>query len=148
MNMTEPEVKERAFSMPLARPAYQPPGPYRFVDREFLIVTYRPDPDVIPHVDGTTQICELVRYLCEDITVKGTWEGSAALEPFHHALAPVAALPVLEMTSGVHIQSDLTLGLGLVRFMNTSPNEGRGEPIAWHVKDWHALTQLDNLCGR
>src|SRR6202171_4131346 len=69
---------------------------------------------IIPHVDGTARICELVRYYCEDITVKGAWEGPAALELFHHALAPVASLPVLEVISGVHIQTDLTLGLGTV----------------------------------
>lgn len=69
---------------------------------------------IIPHVDGTARICELVRYFCEDITVKGAWEGPAALELFHHALAPVAALPVLEVISGVHILTDLTLGLGTV----------------------------------
>jgi acetoacetate decarboxylase len=69
---------------------------------------------IIPHVDGKPRICELVRYFCEDITVKGAWEGPAALELFHHALAPVARLPVLEVISGVHIQTDLTLGLGSV----------------------------------
>jgi acetoacetate decarboxylase len=69
---------------------------------------------IIPHVDGTTRICELVRYFCEDVTVKGAWEGPAALELFHHALAPVAALPVLKVMSGVHILTDLTLGLGTV----------------------------------
>ena len=239
--MTEADVKERAFAMPLTSPAF-PPGPYRFVDREFLIVTYRTDPDalaevipaplemidpivkfefirmpdstgfgnytesgqvipvrfqgqagsyvhamylddgspiaggrelwgfpkklaspemriekdtiggilrygpvpvalatmgykhrplphdkilaslsvpnfllkIIPHVDGTARICELVRYYCEDITVKGAWEGPAALELFQHALAPVAALPVREVISGAHILSDLTLGLGTV----------------------------------
>jgi acetoacetate decarboxylase len=69
---------------------------------------------IIPHVDGTPRICEIVRYFCVDVTVKGAWEGPAALELFHHALAPVAALPVLEVLSGVHIQTDLTLGLGTV----------------------------------
>ena len=69
---------------------------------------------IIPHVDGTARICELVRYFCEQITVKGAWEGPAALELFQHALAPVASLPVREVISGVHIQSDLTLGLGTV----------------------------------
>ncbi len=69
---------------------------------------------IIPHVDGSARICELVRYYCEEITVKGAWEGPAALELFHHALAPVASLPVLEVLSGVHIQTDLTLGLGTV----------------------------------
>ena len=37
------EVVKRAFAMPLTNPAY-PPGPYRFVDREYLIITYRTDP--------------------------------------------------------------------------------------------------------
>lgn len=69
---------------------------------------------IIPHVDGSPRICELVRYYSEDITVKGAWEGPAALELFHHALAPVAQLPVLEVLSGVHILTDLTLGLGTV----------------------------------
>lgn len=69
---------------------------------------------IIPHVDGSPRVCELVRYFCEDITVKGAWNGPAALELFHHALAPVAELPVLEVLSGVHILTDLTLGLGTV----------------------------------
>ncbi|OUL70892.1 acetoacetate decarboxylase, partial [Paraburkholderia hospita] len=47
--MTEADVKERAFAMPLTSPAY-PRGPYRFVDREFLIVTYRTDPDALAAV--------------------------------------------------------------------------------------------------
>ncbi|HEX8013142.1 MAG TPA: acetoacetate decarboxylase [Casimicrobiaceae bacterium] len=69
---------------------------------------------IIPHVDGSPRICELVRYFCEDIMIKGAWEGPTALELFQHALAPVAQLPVLEVVSGVHILSDLTLGLGTV----------------------------------
>ena len=36
------EVSKRAFAMPLTSPAF-PPGPYRFVDRQFLIITYRTD---------------------------------------------------------------------------------------------------------
>jgi acetoacetate decarboxylase len=69
---------------------------------------------IIPHVDGSPRICELVRYFCEDITIKGAWEGPTSLDLLHHALAPVAALPVREVISGVHIMSDLTLGLGTV----------------------------------
>lgn len=69
---------------------------------------------IMPHVDGSPRICELVRYFCEDITVKGAWEGPASLELLHHALAPVATLPVREIISGVHIVTDLTLGLGTV----------------------------------
>src|ERR1700741_1434112 len=44
--MTEADVKKRAFAMPLTSPAF-PPGPYRFVDREFLTITYRTDPDTL-----------------------------------------------------------------------------------------------------
>jgi acetoacetate decarboxylase len=69
---------------------------------------------IIPHVDGSPRICELVKYSCVDITIKGAWQGPASLDLLHHALAPVAALPVLEVISGVHILSDLTLGLGTV----------------------------------
>jgi acetoacetate decarboxylase len=239
--MREGDVRERAFAMPLTSPAY-PPGPYRFVDREYLIITYRTDPaklravvpdplvpdgdivkyefirmpdstgfgdytetgqvipvsfrgrkggythcmflndegpiaggrelwgfpkkladptlrveidalvgtldygplrvatgtrgykhratdlsavkaslgapnfllKIIPHVDGTPRICELVEYYLEDVTVKGAWTGPAALDLHAHALAPVSELPVLEILSGIHIVADLTLGLGKV----------------------------------
>ena len=239
--MNEAEVRRRAFAMPLTSPAY-PIGPYRFYQREFLIITYRTDParlralvpeplmpdgetvkfefirmpdstgfgdytetgqvipvtfrgrkggyshcmflnddppiaggrelwgfpkkladptfhveidtlvgtldygpvrvatasmgykhkqadgalakaalaapnfllKIIPHVDGTPRICELVEYYLEDITLKGAWNGPAALDLHAHALAPVAELPVLEVLSGLHILADLTLGLGKV----------------------------------
>ena len=239
--MKEREVRERAFAMPLTNPAF-PPGPYRFVDREFLIITYRTDPErlravvpepleieeplvryefirmpdstgfgdytetgqvipvsfrgrkggythcmflndhppiaggrelwgfpkklgypslrkeidtlvgtldygpvrvvtgsmgykhrqadlaaiktslsvpnfllkIMPHVDGSPRICELVEYYLEDITIKGAWTGPGALSLTPHALAPVAELPVLEVVSATHILSDLTLGLGKV----------------------------------
>jgi acetoacetate decarboxylase len=79
---------------------------------------------IIPHVDGTPRICELVRYCLEDVVVKGAWTGPAALELAHHALAPVAQLPVLEVLSGTHIVSDLTLGLGAVAFDYLVPSKG------------------------
>ncbi|KTD57263.1 acetoacetate decarboxylase [Legionella shakespearei] len=69
---------------------------------------------IIPHVDGSTRICELVEYHLEDITVKGAWQGPAQLELAHHALAPVASLPVRRIVSAIHIQSDLTLPYGKV----------------------------------
>jgi acetoacetate decarboxylase len=69
---------------------------------------------IIPHVDASPRICEIVRYYLQDITVKGAWEGPAALELFNHALAPVASLPVREVLGGVHIVTDMTLGLGTV----------------------------------
>jgi acetoacetate decarboxylase len=243
LKMREKEMVERAFAMPLTSPAY-PPGPYRFVNREYLILTYRTDPakpravvpeplefderealvkyefirmpdsngfgnctesgqvipasfrggrgsythcmflndegpiaggrelwgfpkrlaqptlrtetdtlvgtldygplrvatgtmgykhrdadlaqvgvslaapnfllKVIPHVDGTPRICELVEYHLEDGTIKGARTGPAALRLSPHALAPVADLPVLEIVTAIHILADLTLGLGKV----------------------------------
>jgi acetoacetate decarboxylase len=243
LNMRESEVLKRAFAMPLTSPSY-PPGPYRFVNREYLIITYRTDPaklravvpepleldqrealvkyefirmpdsngfgdytesgqvipvsfrgrrggythcmflddegpiaggrelwgfpkklaqptlrtevdtlvgtleygplrvatgtmgykhreadlshvkasleapnfllKIIPHVDGTPRICELVEYRLEHVLVKGAWTGPAALSLTPHALAPVAELPVLEVVSAIHIVADLTLGLGKV----------------------------------
>ena len=253
--MKEAEVKARAFAMPLTNPAY-PPGPYRFCDREFLVITYRTDPDklravvpeplevdeplvkyefirmpdstgfgdytetgqvipvrfrgrkggyshcmflndeppiaggrelwgfpkklakptlhveidqmvgtldygpvrvatatmgykhkaadldavraslaapnfllkIIPHVDGSPRLCELVEYYLEDITLKGAWTGPAALSLTPHALAPVAELPVLEVVSAVHLICDITLGLGKVVHDYLQPAAAKREP--------------------
>jgi len=252
--MKEADVKARAYAMPLTSPAY-PPGPYRFNNREFMIITYRtdseklravvPDPlevdeplvkyefirmpdstgfgdytetgqvipvrlrgrkggythcmflddeapiaggrelwgfpkklakptlhietdqlvgtldygpvrvatatmgykhkpadldavraslaapnfllKIIPHVDGTPRICELVEYYLEDVTVKGAWTGPAALTLAPHALAPVAELPVLEVVSALHMICDLTLGLGKVAYdyLQTTPAKSK-----------------------
>ena len=239
--MREADVRDRAYSMPLTSPAY-PRGPYRFVNREFLVIAYRTDPDklravvpaplevtdpivkyefirmpdstgfgdytetgqvipvtyrgrtgsyshcmflndegpiaggrelwgfpkklaepslrvetdtlvgtldygrirvaigtmgykhqladlaavraslalpnyllkIIPHVDGSLRVCELVEYFLSDIELKGAWVGPGALELHAHALAPVAELPVLEVLSATHIVTDLTLELGKV----------------------------------
>ena len=69
---------------------------------------------IIPHVDGSTRICELVEYHLAEIAVKGAWQGPAQLELAHHALAPIADLPVRRIVSAVHIQSDLILPYGKV----------------------------------
>jgi acetoacetate decarboxylase len=69
---------------------------------------------IMPHVDGTPRICELVEYHLLDIDLKGAWTGPAELNLMSHALAPLAELPVLEVVSGTHIIADLTLGLGKV----------------------------------
>jgi acetoacetate decarboxylase len=41
--MSQNEVRARAYAVPLTSPAH-PMGPHRFVNREFLIITYRTDP--------------------------------------------------------------------------------------------------------
>ncbi len=43
------DVRKRAFAMPLTSPAF-PPGPYRFIDREYLVITYRTDPAALDAV--------------------------------------------------------------------------------------------------
>ncbi len=69
---------------------------------------------IIPHVDGTARICELVEYQLTEINLKGAWTGPAELTLMSHALAPLAELPVLEIVSGLHLIADLTLPLGKV----------------------------------
>ncbi len=93
--------KHRASDLKAALASLQTPG--------FLL-------KIIPSPQGTPQICELVRYTQDDVTLKGAWTGPAALELHAHALAPVAGLPVREIVSGVHLLADLTLGLGTVAY--------------------------------
>lgn len=78
---------------------------------------------IMPHVDGTPRICELVEYYLEDIDLKGAWTGPASLSLQPHALAPLAELPVLEVVSATHIVADLTLGLGKVAHDYLAPSE-------------------------
>ena len=40
------DVAAKAFSMPLTSPAF-PPGPYRFVRREYIVITYETDMDLL-----------------------------------------------------------------------------------------------------
>ncbi|MBC8048724.1 MAG: acetoacetate decarboxylase [Chitinophagales bacterium] len=47
--MKADDVRKRAFSMPLHSPSF-PPGPYRFINREYLIITYRTDPAALERV--------------------------------------------------------------------------------------------------
>lgn len=47
--MTLAEILAGAFAMPLGNPSY-PIGPYRFVNREYLIITYRTDPEALARI--------------------------------------------------------------------------------------------------
>jgi len=69
---------------------------------------------IIPHVDGSVRVCELVRYYTTNVTLKGAWSGPASLELHPHALAPIADLPVRRVLSATHFITDLTLDLGVV----------------------------------
>ena len=69
---------------------------------------------IIPHVDGSLRICELVRYHLKEITIKEAWSSPADLQLFNHVIADVAKLPVLEVLSAVHFVADITLCMGEV----------------------------------
>src|SRR5215470_8451965 len=47
--MDDVTVLKAAYAMPLSNPSY-PPGPYRFTDREYMIITYRTDLDALKRV--------------------------------------------------------------------------------------------------
>lgn len=79
---------------------------------------------IIPHVDGSLRICELVKYYVTDLVIKGAWTGPATLELHPHCFAPVAQLPVLEVLSATHILADLTLGSAEVVHDYLSPFQG------------------------
>ena len=69
---------------------------------------------IIPHVDNSLRVCELVRYHMQDVELKGAWSGPAALQLFDHVICDVARLPVREVLGAAHFVADLTLGLGEV----------------------------------
>lgn len=76
---------------------------------------------IIPHVDGSPRICELVEYTYQKLVIKGAWSGPAEIYLQPHALAPVADLPVRKVVSAIHVQSDLILPYGRViyDYLNT-----------------------------
>ena len=43
------DVRRSAYSMPLTNPAF-PPGPYRFFNREYFVISYRTDPEALAAV--------------------------------------------------------------------------------------------------
>jgi len=69
---------------------------------------------LIPHVDGSLAIAQLVAYNMTDIHVKGAWAGSARLHLIPHVNAPVADLPVRKIVGGAHFVADITLPYGRV----------------------------------
>ena len=69
---------------------------------------------IIPDVDGSPAIAQLVGYNLTDIQVKGAWSGPARLQLIPHVNAPVADLPVRRVIGGMHFIADLTLPYGRV----------------------------------
>ena len=71
---------------------------------------------LIPHVDGSLAIAQLVSYAMTDITLKGAWAGAARLHLIAHVNAPVADLPVRKVLGGLHAIADATLPYGNVAY--------------------------------
>ena len=69
---------------------------------------------LIPDIDGSPAIAQLVGYNLTDIQVKGGWSGRARLHLVPHVNAPVADLPVRKVLGGLHFIADLTLPYGRV----------------------------------
>jgi acetoacetate decarboxylase len=69
---------------------------------------------IVPHVDGSLRVCEIVQYPMTDVVMKGAWSGPGALSFAPHALAPLTDLPVLEVLNTTHTIMDMSLGLGKV----------------------------------
>jgi len=71
---------------------------------------------LIPDIDGSIAIAQLVAYNLIDIRVKGAWSGHARLQLHAHVNAPVADLPVRKTLHGLHFIVDLTLPYGRVLY--------------------------------
>ncbi len=69
---------------------------------------------IIPDVDGSPAIAQLVGYNLNDIQVKGGWSGPARLQLHAHVNAPVADLPIRKVIGGLHFITDLTLPYGRI----------------------------------
>ncbi len=93
---------------------------YKEVDCKAVEKSFASTPNyllkIIPHVDGTLRICELVSHYLTDVQVKGAWEGPAELSLTPHVMANVADLPVKNIVSALHVITDLTLPYGKVEY--------------------------------
>ena len=69
---------------------------------------------LIPAIDGSPAIAQLVGINFADVIVKGAWTGRARLELVDSVNCPMADLPVLEQMGGLHIVTDMTLPYGRV----------------------------------
>jgi acetoacetate decarboxylase len=69
---------------------------------------------MIPDIDGTPAIAQLVGINFADVKLQGAWTGEARLELIPAVNCPLADLPVRRVTGGLHMVTDMTLPYGRV----------------------------------
>ena len=69
---------------------------------------------LIPDIDGTPAIAQLVAVKFENISLKGAWAGRASLELVPAVNCPLSDLPVRQVSGGLHMVTDMTLPYGKV----------------------------------
>ena len=69
---------------------------------------------MIPDIDGTPAIAQLVGINFADVKLHGAWTGEARLELIPAVNCPLADLPVRRVTGGLHMVTDMTLPYGRV----------------------------------
>jgi acetoacetate decarboxylase len=69
---------------------------------------------LVPDVNGTAKVAQLVGYKLEDVHVHGAWEGEARLHLIPHVNCRVADLPVRRVVGGRHQIVDFVLPFGRV----------------------------------
>ncbi|MFZ4690091.1 MAG: acetoacetate decarboxylase [Polymorphobacter sp.] len=93
---------------------YKHSGPSDLGEIEALLKRTQVTLKLIPDIDGTPAIAQLVGINFDKIIVKGAWTGAARLELVPAVNCPMADLPVLEQMGGLHIVTDMTLPYGRV----------------------------------
>lgn len=69
---------------------------------------------MIPDIDGTPAIAQLVGINFADVKLHGAWTGEARLELIPAVNCPLADLPVRRVSGGLHMVTDMTLPYGRV----------------------------------
>jgi acetoacetate decarboxylase len=68
---------------------------------------------VIPHVDCSPRVLQLVQMQLSNVAIQGAWIGPPALSIRSHAMAR-DELPIIDVVSAVHVIADSTLGPAMV----------------------------------
>ena len=93
---------------------YKHGGPSDLGDIATLLQRTQVTLKLIPDIDGSPAIAQLVGINFAAVTVKGAWTGRARVALIPAVNCPMADLPVLEQRDGLHIVADMTLPYGRV----------------------------------